>query len=140
MPQGTTDQWRKSQAMSSHRIMVVDDEQDLLRMVEMYLKSWKFEVDGFTDPVAALAFFQENPSSFSLVLTDVRMPHMTGLELAQHLLRIRPDVKIMLMTAYQIDSLDLQSTLPIVRYEDILRKPFRLVEICNAVKKQLSVR
>lgn len=120
--------------------MVVDDEPDLLKMVEMYLKSWKFEVDGFTDPVAALAFFQKSPSFFSRVLMDVRMPHMSGLELAQHMLRLRPDVKIMLMTAYQIDSLDLQSNLPVVRYEDILKKPFRLAEICDAVKKQLSVR
>jgi DNA-binding NtrC family response regulator len=77
---------------SSHRIMIVDDEPDLLRMVEMYLKAWKFDVDGFTDPIKALTFLQKNPSFFSLVLTDVRMPHMSGLELAQHILRIKPDV------------------------------------------------
>jgi hypothetical protein len=37
--------------------MVVDDELDLLRMVEMYLKAWTFEVDAFSDPVEALSFF-----------------------------------------------------------------------------------
>ena len=122
----------------SHRIMVVDDELDLLRMVEMYLKAWNFEVDAFSDPIDALGFFQKNPSFFSLVLTDIRMPRMTGLELAQHILQIKPDMKIMLMTAFQVDSLEL-SMLPIVKYEDILEKPFRLKQICNGVKKQLHI-
>src|SRR5688572_18467070 len=107
--------------MAAGRIMVVDDEPDLLKMVEAYLKAWHFEVDGFTDPVQALAYFQKNPSFFSLVLTDVRMPHMSGLELAQHILRIKPDMKVMLMTAFQVDSLDLEHNLPIVRYKDILK-------------------
>lgn len=117
------------------RIMVVDDEPDLLRMVEMYLKSWKFDVIAFTSPIKALGYFQD-PSSFSLVLTDIRMP---GLELASHLLRLRLDLKIMLMTAYEINSFDLQNSLPVVRYEDILRKPFRLKEICDAVMKKLEI-
>jgi DNA-binding NtrC family response regulator len=119
--------------------MVVDDEADLLRMVEMYLKAWIFEVDGFTDPVKALGHFQKNPSFFSLVLTDVRMPQMSGIELAQHILRIKPETKIVLMTAFQIDSLDLETNLPVVEYKDILKKPFRLAEICGQVKKQLHI-
>jgi len=122
----------------SHRIMVVDDELDLLRMVKMYLKAWNFEVDAFSDPIEALGFFQKNASFFSLVLTDIRMPRMTGLEFAQHILQIKPDMKIMLMTAFQVDSLEL-SVLPIVKYEDILEKPFRLKQICDGVKKQLHI-
>lgn len=125
--------------MSSHRIIVVDDEPDLLTMVVRYLKAWNFDVDGFTDPVEALGYFQKNPSFFSLVLTDVRMPRVSGIELAQHILRIRPDIKIMLMTAFQIDSLDLERSLPIVKHSDILEKPFRLAEICSGVKKQLQI-
>lgn len=119
--------------------MIVDDEPDVLKMVEMYLKSWGFEIDDFSDPVKALGSFQQNPAFFSLVLTDVRMPHMSGIELSKHLLRIRPDIKLMLMTAYQIDSLELESNLPIIKYQDILKKPFRLKEICDGVKKQLQI-
>jgi two-component system response regulator ChvI len=122
-----------------HRILVVDDEYDLTRITEMYLKSWNFEVDSFTDPIKALEHFQKNPSFFSLVLTDVRMPGMSGIELANHMLSIRPDIKIMLMTAYRIDSRDLQNSLPVVKYGDILEKPFRLKEICEGVRKQLEI-
>ena len=119
--------------------MIVDDEPDLLRMVEIYLKTWKFDVKSFNSPFEALEFFKKNPLLFSLVLTDVKMPGMTGIDLAGQMLKIKPDLKIMLMTAYQIDSLDLKTTLPVVQYEDILRKPFRLKEICEGVKKQLEI-
>jgi hypothetical protein len=64
---------------------------------------------------------------------------MTGLELARHVLTLRSDMKIMLMTAYQVDSLELESGLPIIRHQDILKKPFRLKEICDGVRKQLQI-
>jgi DNA-binding NtrC family response regulator len=122
----------------SNRIMVVDDEFDLLKVVVMYLKAWNFEVDGFNDPVEALRIFQKDPSLFSLILTDIRMPRMTGLELGQHITQIKPEMKIMLMTAFQVDTLDLDM-LPLVKHWDIIEKPFRLKQICDGIKKQLHV-
>jgi len=122
-----------------HKIMVVDDEPDLLRMVELYLKAWHFEVDAFANPLEALAHFQKNSSSYSLVITDIRMPDMSGLELAKKLLEIKQDTKIILMTAFQVDLLELQNNLPVIKRGDIIEKPFRLVEICNGVKKQLQI-
>jgi len=110
-----------------------------MKMVERYLQAWKFEVDGFTDPVEALEYFKRNPSFFSLVLTDVRMPGMSGIELAKKIIQIRPDTKIMLMTAYDVPSLKAEDSLPIVLYNEILNKSFRLAEICNGVRKQLQI-
>lgn len=121
------------------RILVVEDEEDLLRMVEIYLLRWGFAVDGFTRPAEALEHFERNPSIYSLVLTDIRMPDMTGLELAERVHKIKPDIKVILMTAFDLSPKDLETTLPIVKYSSILFKPFKLAEICNAVKKQLQV-
>src|SRR5581483_6246020 len=121
----------------SHRILIVEDEPDLLRIVEAYLKSCNFEVDSFTNPVQALEHFRKNPSSFSLVLTDVRMPHMTGLELAKSVVAIKPSIKVMLMTAYQIDSLAFQTGLDVIKHDDIITKPFELEQICDVVMKKL---
>lgn len=121
------------------KIMVVDDEPDLLKMVEMYLRAWGFEVIAFSDPIKALTFFRQNAMFVSLVVTDVRMPGMSGIELAQHILRLKPGTKVMLMTAFQLESLDLGRALPTIKYEDVLSKPFRLKEICGGVKRQLEV-
>lgn len=122
-----------------HKIMVVDDEPDLLTMVTLYLKAWCFEVEGFSDPLEALEYFKNNSARVSLVITDIRMPSMTGLELAANILKIKPDAKLMLMTAFDVTSLELNANVPIAKRQDILKKPFRLAEICNGVKKQLQL-
>lgn len=51
---------------------------------------------------------------------------MTGLELARHVLTLKPNMKIMSMTAYHIDSLEFELGLPVIKHGDILKKPFRL--------------
>jgi DNA-binding NtrC family response regulator len=124
----------------NHRIMVVDDESDLLKIVELYLKRCGFDTETFTDPLEALEYFKATPTSFSLVLTDIRMPRMTGLELAMEILKVNPNMKVMLMTAYQIDSLEFQTGLPMIRHEDILKKPFLFEQICGTMRKVLQVR
>lgn len=122
-----------------HRIMVVDDEPDLLRMIVINLQKCGFEAETFTAPLNALEYFKMNPLGFSLVMIDVRMPRMSGIELAEKILQVNPNTKIMIMTAYEIDSLTLQPGLPILRQENILKKPFMFNEMCNGVLKMLQV-
>lgn len=119
-------------------ILLVEDDMDLLGMVERYLKQWKFAVDPFNDPLEALTHFEKNANIYSLVITDIKMPRMSGIQMASRMLQVKPDIKIVLMTAFDVIPDELESSLPIVKYKDILRKPFRLLEICNAVKRQLQ--
>ena len=119
-------------------IMVVEDEKDLLTIVYRYLVKWGFGAEPFDDPVKALQRFKENPSAFSLVLSDIRMPGMDGIHFAKEVLKTRPDAKIVMMTAFEQDGY-VCSNLPMIKKEDILKKPFRLAEICTAVKKATGV-
>lgn len=124
---------------SGRRIMIVDDEPGTLQIFEVYLKSANFEVDAFSEPVKALESFTKSPNLYSLLVTDVRMPVMSGIGLAKRVLRIRPDIKILLMTAFQMDQSEIQDTLPAEQFGDILlRKPFDLDQLLDAVKKQLQ--
>lgn len=118
--------------------MLVDDETDLLFLAKTYLEKWGYVVDTFSKPEQALAHFEKHHADYWLVLTDIRMPGMTGIELANLMLRVKPRVKIILMTAYDIKPRELEATLPVVKWQDILHKPFRQVEVCAAVKKQLK--
>jgi DNA-binding NtrC family response regulator len=115
--------------------MVVDDEHDLVNVVEIYLKKWKFGVDSFTNPVDATARFKNSPFSYLLVITDIRMPQKSGLALAKSILRVKPDAKIIIITAFEITREELESSLSIIQHKDILKKPFNLVQICGLVKK-----
>ena len=73
------------------------------------------------------------------MLSDVRMPDMTGLELAVEIRKIKPEIKFVLMTAFELSPEDLHNLLPSIRYDDLIHKPFKLVEICTAIKRQLQI-
>jgi len=116
--------------------MAVDDEPDILRIVELSLLRWGYAVDAFTNPVAALEHFKENASKYSLIITDIRMPSMSGSELARRAKQIRQDIKVLVMTAYEIDK-ELQKVLPSIK-DGFLQKPFHTNDICIAVRKHLA--
>ena len=122
------------------RIMAVDDEVDIVFVIRRYLEKWGFGVDTFTDPIYALETFKAHPGRYSIAFLDIRMPEMTGITLANRMLKIKPDMNIVIMTAYEVTPDELHEHLPTISHNDILQKPFRLVQICGAVKKHLEVR
>jgi two-component system, cell cycle response regulator CpdR len=122
-------------ANSNFRIIVVDDEKDILDIIQKYLQKWDFAVDVYYDPVMAIRNFKAKPESYSLLLTDIRMPGMSGIDLAQKIIGIRPDVKVVLMTAFELEGMPplIENGSTVVRRDEIIRKPFRLADICDAV-------
>jgi len=82
------------------KILLVDDEEYILDSLERVLKSSGYRVTAFRDGQEALILFDQEPDEFDLVITDLTMPGMTGLELAGKLLAKRPDVPIILCTGY----------------------------------------
>lgn len=118
--------------------MVVDDELDVLDTVRRGLERWGYQVDTFSNPHIALQTFTGTPSRYSLILTDFRMPGMTGIELAKQAQRIRNDVKVLIMTAFELDQ-EMLRGVPTIDKSEILKKPFRLDQLCKAVKKSLTV-
>jgi CheY-like chemotaxis protein len=117
--------------------MAIDDEQDILKIVEISLAKWGYSVDAFTDPVAALDHFRQNASQYSLILTDIRMPIMSGTELAKRARKIRADIKVVVMTAFELDR-DLRKALPSIERHGFLQKPFHTADVCVTVKRHLT--
>jgi len=84
----------------SGRILVVDDEPELLHLCEVILQTAGFQVTTAKDGLLALQKFQQNPQEFDLVLTDFSMPNMSGSDLINALRIIRPELPIILLTGY----------------------------------------
>jgi PAS domain S-box-containing protein len=84
----------------TERILFVDDEPAIAQMNRWRLEKLGYRVEIATDPVAALARFRSAPEGFDLVVTDMTMPKMTGDRLTRELLKIRPDLPVMLCTGY----------------------------------------
>ncbi|MBM3324588.1 MAG: response regulator, partial [Calditrichaeota bacterium] len=81
-------------------ILFVDDEAALVRIGQQMLERLGYDVTARTSSVEALELFRARPNRFDLVITDMTMPNMTGVELAEELLRIRPDIPMILVTGF----------------------------------------
>ncbi len=109
----------------SYNIMVVDDEPDTAFTYKSLLSTEGYNVQVFTDPQEALKHFVQLPdpsSYYHLVLLDVRMPRLNGLQLFHRIKAISPNTKIIFCSALDIAE-ELVSVLPGMSYEHIMKKP-----------------
>jgi len=91
---------RARETAGAEKILIVDDEPDIVDVLTIGLERLGYETVGATDPREALAAFEEDSSAFDVVVSDEVMPGMRGLELIRRLKAIRPDIKTVLCTGY----------------------------------------
>lgn len=91
-------------------ILIVDDEPELATLYKNYFQASGMDVLSFTNPLLAFDYFKENAQKFSLIITDLRMPGMCGLELARKIREVNNSVKIFLMTAFNTVGLESDDT------------------------------
>lgn len=82
----------------TERILFIDDEEALVQLGNQMLDLFGYQVTGCISPLKALELFKKNPDSFDLVITDMTMPMMTGDKLAAELVKIRPDIPVIMCT------------------------------------------
>jgi two-component system catabolic regulation response regulator CreB/two-component system response regulator ChvI len=119
-------------------ILVVDDEEDILRVIRSGLEKYGHKVVTFSNPTAALEEFKLNYESYSLLLTDVRMPGLSGIDFAKQAKGIQPSIKIIVMSAFELSTYELNQDLPFIKVEDVLRKPFLLNRMCQIVDSHID--
>ena len=116
-------------ADKTYRIMVVDDEPEIAEGIAYMLTAiTDHHVEPFIDPCLAIEAFQDNP--YHLVLTDLRMPRIEGLELVRQIKELEPDTEVIIMTAVkdQDTSIELGAS-------DVFYKPINLIGMEKAVCK-----
>lgn len=121
----------------NERILVVDDEELIVKLMKAMLEDLGYVVTVSTSSPEALKMFKENPSDFDLVITDLTMPVMTGIKLARELLLTRPDIPIVLCTGYGDDfTNEMAMKMGIRAY---LQKPVVVSEIARTIRQILDV-
>jgi two-component system, cell cycle sensor histidine kinase and response regulator CckA len=120
-----------------HTILVVDDDREVLSLAVDVLKMAGYTVLSTIDPRHALRLARTHPEPLHLLLTDVVMPLMNGLQLAAELRVLRPEIKILLMSAYRTKEIDDYRTRLGLRGL-FLDKPFTVAALTRAVRSLLD--
>jgi DNA-binding response OmpR family regulator len=131
---------KKPLASFSKNILVLDDELEIVSLIKHFLQRHGYHVFGFTDPMLAIEHFIPNSRNYSLVVCDVRMPAMNGFECVKKIREIVPSIKVILMSAFDINDplyIGLSSSLKI---NGFIQKPFSLKELIFIIMKQLVKR
>lgn len=117
-------------------ILFVDDEKDLVDMGKQMLEKIGYTVTVRTSSVEVLETFKENPGKYDLVITDQTMPNMTGIQLTRELIKIRPDVPIILCTGYS-ESVS-KENYRAMGIRSFLMKPIVKKEMARIIREVLS--
>jgi CheY-like chemotaxis protein/predicted transcriptional regulator len=127
---------QKSPIQTRH-VMVVDDDPDVALTYESFLTSSGYKASVFSGAYDALRDFVSRSSYYDLVVLDIRMPDMNGLQLYQSLKAMNPACKVIFVSALDAAE-ELVSILPGVSQQDIIRKPVGKERFIRAVRAALS--
>jgi CheY-like chemotaxis protein len=125
-------------ALESGSILVLDDEFDIINPIKHSLERIGLHVYAFTDPLLALEHFRINCKDYILVVSDIRMPGMNGFEFVRKVREISPAIKVLLMSAFEINSTELSVGLGGAKIEGFIQKPISLREFNIAVQKHIN--
>jgi DNA-binding response OmpR family regulator len=123
---------------STWSIMIVDDESELATLFKTFLDNEGHTVFSFTDPTLALEYFKQTPQEYSLIITDLRMPGLSGLQLARKIRELDTNVKIFLMTAFETKDLENQTEYQEARIDKLIQKPIRFSDLRLLVNEALN--
>jgi DNA-binding NtrC family response regulator len=118
------------------KLLIVDDDSDIVQVLKRGLQKNRFLVDAFTNPEEALQSFKSNTEAYCLVLSDVRMPRLSGIQLAKKVKEASPSVKVILMTSFEIRDSEFSKVFPSTHVDGFVQKP---IGIKDLTKKILSV-
>lgn len=116
------------------KILLAEDDNDMRRFLAKALANAGYDVISYDNGASAYERLQEEP--FSLLLTDIVMPEMDGIELARRATELDPDLKVMFITGFAAVALNSESQTP--QDAKVLSKPFHLRDLVNEVEKMLA--
>ncbi len=117
------------QAGDKNRILLVDDESQVLESLKVFFRDQGYQVNTAPDGAAALEQLQQSPHD--LVVTDIRMPNMTGIELLRSIKEQYPHVEVILITGYGSEEIAAEARR--LGAYDYIEKPFDALELLKTI-------
>ena len=117
-------------------VLLVDDEPAVSEFMQDLLESWGLTVSVFNNSVDACMKFSDDADRFDLVILDQTMPKMTGLDVAQHLLKLRPRLPVILYTGYSDEISEAQ--IKELGIRALVNKPVDAAGLYDLIRKLLA--
>ena len=136
-PQSTQSIRQLESAVEGHeRVMLIDDEETIVDLGKMALERLGYHVTANVSSVEALEIFRLNPDGYDLVVTDLAMPHLTGIDLSAVLMKIRPSIPIFLCTGFSEVINEVMAKEMGIR--EFVMKPIIPRELAGAIRRVLD--
>ena len=119
-------------------VLLVDDEEALVRLNEERLAEMGYEPVGFVDAAEAFSEFRSRPDDFDLVITDLTMPGMSGIDLATGIRAIRRGIPVILVSGFV--SAEVSAQAHAAGIVEVLGKPVDHTELAGAIRRALHPR
>lgn len=120
-------------------VSIVDDDIDIATLYRDALKPKIENLFTFTDPILALEHFQINKWAYGLIISDLRMPGLDGMDFLNNVKQLNPNVRTILMTAFELDDKIFQDYYQKKIIDAFIQKPVRIHDLISAVDNQLQV-
>jgi two-component system, cell cycle sensor histidine kinase and response regulator CckA len=120
------------------RLLVVDDDLDTILALKIGLLDFGFLVDAFTNPEEALQSFKSNAESYCLVLLDIKMPALSGIQLARKVKEVNPNVKVLLLTTLGIRDNEVSDVSSSTIVDGFVQKPIGNSELTDKILSLLG--
>jgi DNA-binding response OmpR family regulator len=115
------------------KIMIIDDDEDILNLFSDFLGKESYDVVAYLEPLKALKEIENNPTKYSLIITDIRMPGISGIDLVKRVSSINADIKVILTSAFEINGDQLKE----LTYDELLQKPIHMRELASSISEIL---
>ena len=118
-------------------ILIIDDDMDMVIIFKIVFEKAGYNAVSFTDPLLAIEHFKSNPTFYSLILTDLRMPNKSGIELANEIRKISTTVDIWLTTAFMLEDFSNDSNFKSAKINRIIEKPIKVSNLIKLINNEI---
>jgi DNA-binding NtrC family response regulator len=115
-------------------ILIVDDDIDILTVTGRSLEHAGFKVHAFVDPLTALHHIRNDCKYCQVLVSDIRMPGLTGFQLVRKVKDLRPEMKVIMMTMFEVNKPEFEAVFPSTPIDAIIRKPFTPSQLVEKIR------
>jgi DNA-binding NtrC family response regulator len=115
-------------------ILIVDDDIDILTVTGRSLEHAGFKVHAFVDPLMALHHVRNDCKYCQVLVSDIRMPGLTGFQLVRKVKDLRPEMKVIMMTMFEVNKPEFEAVFPSTPIDAVIRKPFTPSQLVEKIR------